>query len=151
MIIKEYIMNTIDYLETKKITDIDFETKVLTFPTEEDKNKPLLEGNFLITKYKNMMPTSNQGQSAPTAVWVDTDTFEPKVEIHLATIKNLDSTLSFMVTGTSDGSIEVVEVKCNNANIPLEFLRSDETDPSIVSLTTMRELGKETKAESFSL
>ena len=151
MIIKEYIKNVIDYLETKKITDIDFEEKVISLPSDEVKSKPLLEDNFAITKYKNMLPIPNQGQSISTEVWIDPDTFEPKIEIYSTTIKNLDSTLKFMVTGTSDGSIEVVEVKCNNVNIPLDFLRTDETDPSIVSLTTIRELGKETNAEPFSL
>lgn len=151
MIIKEYIKNVIDYLETKKITDIDFEEKVISLPSDEVKSKPLLEDNFAITKYKNMLPIPNQGQSISTEVWIDPDTFEPKIEIYSTTIKNLDSTLKFMVTGTSDGSIEVVEVKCNNVNIPLDFLRTDETDPSIVSLTTMRELGKEINVEPFSL
>lgn len=151
MILKEYIKNTIDYLETKNISDIDFETKVISLPIEEDKNKPLLEDNFAITKHKNMMPIPNQGRSNPTEVWIDPVTFEPKIEIYSTTIKNLDSALKFMVMETTDGSIEVIKVERKGVIIPLEFLRTDETDPSIVSLTTMRELGKETKAEPFSL
>lgn len=151
MILKEYIKNTIGYLETKNISDIDFETKVISLPTDDVKSKPLLEDNFAITKFKGMTPIPNQGQSISTEVWIDPDTFEPKIEIYSTTIKNLDSALKFMVMETTDGPIEVINVNHNNVIIPLEFIKTDETDPSIVSLTTIRELGKETNAEPFSL
>lgn len=145
MIVKEYIKNTIDYLETKKISDIDFETRVLNPVSSSSKD------NFAITKFKGMTAIPFQSGSTTTEVWINPSTFEPEVEIYSQIVDSLDYSLSFMVSETNDEYIEVIKVRLKGKEIPLEFVRTDETDPSIVSLTTIRELGKETNTEPFSL
>lgn len=160
MIIKEYIKNTIDYLETKKITDIDFETKTLDELIETLILPPTIDGNnLIISKWREPCIVSYMGQQLPfrddpeypNSVYLDQETYEPKIDIHPKFVKKLDKQLRITIKELDTKEVEVTSIRYGDDSIPLEFIKTDETDSSIVSLTTIRELGKETNAEPFSL
>ena len=149
--IKEFIKNAVDYLESKKISDIKFITNTL-IPHDgkiqlKEKHKP--NRNLHLIKCCN--PISPNIPQISSAVYQCNDTFEFKIDIFLDFIDGLEDTIQILLMESSNGEVEVAAVMINYQEIPLEFIRTNETDPSIISLTTTRELGKETKAEPFTL
>ena len=150
--IKEFIKNTVDYLESKKISDINFLTKTLV-PNDgkvQLKEREKHECNLHLIKCQYMITPGLP--SISSAVYPSVQyPFDPKIDICLNFIDGLEDTIQILLIESSNDEIEVVAVLKNYKDIPLEFIRTDETDASIISLTTTRELGKETKAEPFIL
>ena len=149
--IKEFIKNTVDYLESKKISDIKFTTDTLT-PYDGEIQKEKENRVYLnLVKYNKIRIINPTLPPLSSAIYICRDTFEPKIDHFLDFIDGLEDTIQILLAESPNGKIEVIGIELNNRDIPLEFIRTNDTDPSIISLTTTRELGKETKAEPFTL